>query len=122
MSLRTRRSLAFMASLVILVLACSGTAAPTAAPTGGTPTTAPTAGPTTPPGEPTATPGEPTTAPTDVAPSGDAEEQVFRIYCCATDPRSLQPQAASGSDEISIEPRCACRSSREMNNPSPRPC
>ena len=35
-------------------------------------------------------------------PANGGEGGVFRIYCCATDPRSLHPQAASGSDEISI--------------------
>jgi oligopeptide transport system substrate-binding protein len=100
MSLRTRRSLAFPALLVLLVVACGSgttpTAAPTTAPTA-TPATAPT--PTT--AGPTATPGEATPTP---AQSGDApaDQQVFRIYCCATDVRSLRPQAASGSDEISI--------------------
>ena len=29
--------------------------------------------------------------------------QILRIYCCAEDPRSLEAQASSGSDEISIE-------------------
>jgi oligopeptide transport system substrate-binding protein len=96
MSLRTRRGLAFTASLVLLVMACTGTTPPTAGPSG-QPTNPPSAGPTT--GEPTATPGV-TDAPVTEPPT--TAEQVLRIYCCATDPRSLQPQAASGSDEISI--------------------
>ncbi len=41
----------------------------------------------------------PTLTPDPLAPS---DQQVLRVYCCATDPRSLRPQAASGSDEISI--------------------
>jgi oligopeptide transport system substrate-binding protein len=40
------------------------------------------------------------------SPSGDggalAAEQVLRIWLAAADPRSLQPQAASGSDEIAV--------------------
>ncbi|MEA2677698.1 MAG: oligopeptide transport system substrate-binding protein [Chloroflexota bacterium] len=105
MSLRTRRSLAFPALLVMMVVACSTGTTPTATPGTG-PTTPPTAtgtpgtGPTTPP---TAT-GTPGTEPTATIGGGDAppDQQIFRIYCCATDVRSLQPQAASGSDEISI--------------------
>ena len=42
---------------------------------------------------------EATPTPNPLAPP---DEQVLRVYCCATDPRSLRPQAASGSDEISI--------------------
>ena len=34
---------------------------------------------------------------------GLAADQILRIYCCAEDPRSLEAQASSGSDEISIE-------------------
>jgi oligopeptide transport system substrate-binding protein len=41
----------------------------------------------------------PTPTPDPLAPPVD---QVLRVYCCATDPRSLRPQAASGSDEISV--------------------
>ncbi|HUP83461.1 MAG TPA: peptide ABC transporter substrate-binding protein [Candidatus Limnocylindria bacterium] len=45
----------------------------------------------------------PTAAPVPTpTPPRLADEQVLRLYCCATDPRSLRPQAASGSDELSI--------------------
>ena len=37
------------------------------------------------------------------ATGGLAADQILRIYCCAEDPRSLEAQASSGSDEISIE-------------------
>ncbi|MEO8625996.1 MAG: hypothetical protein ABI452_04785, partial [Candidatus Limnocylindrales bacterium] len=106
MSLRTRRSLAFPALLVLLVVACGGTGTPTTQPTGqatATPGGSSVPTPTTGPGTPSAsgTPGEVTATP---AMSGDApaDKQIFRIYCCSTDVRSLRPQAASGSDEISI--------------------
>jgi oligopeptide transport system substrate-binding protein len=46
------------------------------------------------------TPGTETPG-TETAPPGGTGG-TLRVYCCATDPRSLQPQAASGSDEISI--------------------
>lgn len=105
MSLRTRRSLVFPALLVLLVVACTGGTTPTATPAGPTPgptaTGAKTPAPTGTTSGPTATPGEATQTPVG---SGDAppDQQVFRIYCCSTDVRSLHPQAASGSDEISI--------------------
>jgi len=102
MSLRTRRGLAFTVSLLLLVLACSPATGPTAAPTGaatpvptGAATPAPTGGET-----PAPTAGE-TPAVTD-APSPGTADQVLRQYLSATDPRSLQPQAASGSDEIAV--------------------
>jgi ABC-type transport system substrate-binding protein len=37
------------------------------------------------------------------ATGGLAADQILRIWCCAEDPRSLEAQASSGSDEISIE-------------------
>jgi oligopeptide transport system substrate-binding protein len=80
----------------------------------------PTAPPQTAPPSPTASPTEartvarspaptesptsvPTVAPTETpTPLAPADQQVLRLHCCFTDPRSLRPQAASGSDEISI--------------------
>ena len=41
--------------------------------------------------------------PGETASGGLAQDQVLRIYCCDVDPRSLEAQASSGSDEISIE-------------------
>ncbi|HUP83034.1 MAG TPA: ABC transporter substrate-binding protein [Candidatus Limnocylindria bacterium] len=96
--------MALPALLVLLVVACTGNpGTPTATPGGSTPVT-PTATPGgSTPVTPTATPGgsdQPSAPPSGgVAPP---DQQIFRIYCCATDPRSLRPQAASGSDEISI--------------------
>jgi oligopeptide transport system substrate-binding protein len=85
--------------LVLLVVACNSGTTPTPTPAGPSqpPATTP-AGPTATAPGPSATPGEAT----PTATSGGTADQVFRIYCCATDVRSLQPQAASGSDEISI--------------------
>lgn len=97
MSLRTRRSLAFPALLMMFIVACNSGTTITPGPTG-VPTNPPVATPTGGPG-PTATPVGPTVAPTGDAP---ADQQVFRIYCCSSDWRSLRPQAASGSDEISV--------------------
>ena len=114
MSLRTRRSWGYLASLMVLAVACTSTTPgqPTQAPGTGAPqttapeTTAPeTTGPETTAPETTGpettapeTTGPETTAPETTAPTGGT----LRVYCCATDPRSLRPQAASGSDEISI--------------------
>jgi oligopeptide transport system substrate-binding protein len=85
--------------LVLLAVACTGGTTPTATPAGPTAAPTATAAPTTPGETPGATA---TTGPTEPPSGGLAADQVFRIYCCATDPRSLRPQAASGSDEISI--------------------
>jgi len=95
---------------MLLAVACT-TAGPSTAP--GTPTattpaasTAATPGAETPgaetPGAETPgaeTPGAETPGAETPAPP---EGGTLRVYCCATDPRSLRPQAASGSDEISI--------------------
>src|SRR5688572_10782293 len=80
------------------------TGAPTSPPVAASPSNA--APPVSPTAAPTATTTpEPTPrpppAPTPV-PLAPADQQVLRIYCCATDPRSLRPQMANGSDEISI--------------------
>lgn len=93
---------------MLLAVACTGATPTTAPQQSSNATTPPAATPaaTLPPGE-TATPAPVETTPTETTP-GEAtpppggEGGVFRIYCCATDPRSLHPQAASGSDEISI--------------------
>jgi oligopeptide transport system substrate-binding protein len=113
MSLRTRRSAALLASLMLLAVACQGatpTTAPAqssnpATPAAGTPAAGTPAAGTPAAGTPGAeTPGAETpgaeTPPAETP--GQTTGGVFRIYCCATDPRSLRPQAASGSDEISI--------------------
>jgi oligopeptide transport system substrate-binding protein len=106
---------------MLLAVACSATPQASTAPsqqattppasTSTTPEPQPSAAESTEP-QPSASAGESTepepSASTEPQPSssgggGDlAEDQVWRIYCCATDPRSLRPQAASGSDEISI--------------------
>ena len=112
MSLRTRRSSALLASLMLLAVACTSTPGQaTPAPTSGATTPAATSGGEATPeattgGEATpeaTTGGEATPEPTSggeatPAPTGGT----LRVYCCATDPRSLEPQGASGSDEISI--------------------
>jgi oligopeptide transport system substrate-binding protein len=100
---------------MLLVVACSGatpTAAPASQPAASQPAASQPAASQPAASEPAASepaPSEP--APSEPAPSeptatsdpgGLAEDQVWRIYCCATDPRSLRPQMASGSDEISI--------------------
>ncbi len=105
MSLRTRRSFAWLAPLMILALACTSTPGVTNAPPASAPaSTAATPGPTLPPGQ-TATPAPVATptAETSTPPDGGLDpNQVLRIYLGATDPRSIRPQAASGSDEIAI--------------------
>lgn len=116
MSLRTRRNSALLASLMFLAVACGGTTAPTTAPgtqkasvppvATGTPAGPGATGTPAGPGA-TATPGGGEVSPppsAEVTPgaSPTGTGGVFRIYCCATDPRSLRPQAASGTDEISI--------------------
>src|SRR4051812_12282247 len=105
MSLRTRQSLALPALLVMLVVACTGANPATNTPGAATATPGTSGGPT-PVTTPVTSPGESTTPSTtpgeSTQPSGPAGEQIFRIYCCSTDVRSLRPQAASGSDEISI--------------------
>ena len=108
MSLRTRRLLVFPLSLMMVVVACTGggpTTAPTTAPTDAPPATdAPTLAPgdTEPP--PTDAPtdgptGEPTTAPTGGAPDAD---QTVRLSIGATDPATLDPQAASDTVSITV--------------------
>jgi oligopeptide transport system substrate-binding protein len=108
MSLRTRRSWSLLVPLVILVMACTGATVTPAPPASGPAATATPAAPvvTPPPGQ-TATPPAVVTPPPPVETPGVTPPPgnpggTFRIYCCATDPRSLRPQAASGSDEISI--------------------
>ncbi len=100
MSLRTRQSLALPALLVMLVVACTGGTTPTTQPTGAASATPGTSSAPTP--VVTQAPGATDTPVAATGtPSGPAD-QLFRIYCCSTDVRSLRPQAASGSDEISI--------------------
>jgi oligopeptide transport system substrate-binding protein len=94
-----------MASLMLLAVACSGGTT--------TPTTAPPASQAPQSQAPQSSAPE-SQAPESQAPESQAPESqapesqapstggTLRIYCCATDPRSLRPQAASGSDEISI--------------------
>src|SRR5437868_11726660 len=101
MSQRSRRSLASLASLTFLVMACAGTPSATTTPTNPGGATPPSAtGTPTGPGT-TATPGGPGDTSTP-GQSPTAKGGTLRIYCCATDPRSLRPQAVSGSDENSI--------------------
>jgi oligopeptide transport system substrate-binding protein len=94
--------------LVLLVVACTGANPATTTPTGSTPTATPAGSASGPTATPAGSPGESSSPGTSASPgdttqpSGNPGEQVFRIYCCATDVRSLRPQAASGSDEISI--------------------
>src|SRR4051812_48819552 len=77
---------------VVLCATCGSPPIPTA-PQSGAPSAPPPASPTHQPTEvPTATPD----------PLAPADQQILRVYCCVTDPRSLEPQAASGSDEISV--------------------
>jgi len=73
----TKRLVALFGAAVIVLGACS----PAATPAGSGPAGSGTTG-TTPPA---------------------AGDQVLRIWCCSEDPRSLEAQASSGSDEISIE-------------------
>src|SRR5687768_7479871 len=101
MSLRTRRGLALGFSLMLVVVACTGTTTPTASPAGPTtpagtapaattpPGTAPAA--TTPAGTPTGT--EPAGTPMGTEPAGTptgggnlAADQTLRLYLGATDP------------------------------------
>ncbi|MEO6349453.1 MAG: ABC transporter substrate-binding protein, partial [Candidatus Limnocylindrales bacterium] len=112
-----------MAPLLLLTLACTSTPAATptapaattaaatstaAQPTGAQPTGAQPTGAVPTDAVPTdavPTDAQPTDAvPTDAVPTEPTTGTggTLRIYCCATDPRSLRPQAASGSDEISI--------------------
>ncbi|CAN5711518.1 peptide ABC transporter substrate-binding protein [soil metagenome] len=118
MSLRTRRLLVVPATLMFLVVACTG-GAPTTAPsspvapaTGGAPTdaaptdAAPTDGAPT-DGAPTdaaPTDGAPTdAAPTDAAPSGNlGADQTIRLYLSSEDPPTLDPNAASDTVSITI--------------------
>ena len=86
-------------AMVVVYPLLTGPAQPSAAPQTALPslTSAPIARRTaTPTGR--ATPAA-TETPSRLAPP---DRQVLRVYCCATDPRSLRPQGASGSDEISI--------------------
>ncbi|MEP7360210.1 MAG: ABC transporter substrate-binding protein [Chloroflexota bacterium] len=92
MSNQPARSLTFV---VLVVLACTS---PTITPTPSIPA------PTSPPATTSSPPVTPTQGPSS-PPASDrprADQQNFRIYCCATDPRTLRPQAASGSDELSV--------------------
>jgi oligopeptide transport system substrate-binding protein len=118
MSLRTRRSSVFFASLILMAVACS-TGSPTAAPATQAPATQAPASEApaseapaseapaseAPASEAPASEAPASEAPASEAPSGEMappDQQVLRLYFAATDPRSLQPQAASGSDEISV--------------------
>ena len=99
---------------MLLAVACTSTpgvatpapGTPGAATPGATSAGTPAATPETPGETPAATPETPgeTPAATPETPgeTPGATGGTLRVYCCATDPRSLQPQAASGSDEISI--------------------
>jgi oligopeptide transport system substrate-binding protein len=76
--------------IAFAVMACTAQPVPSPSPTPFVAvTTAPTA---TPAHTPIPTPSPPTLS----------DDQILRLYCCSTDVRSLRPQAASGSDEISI--------------------
>jgi len=117
-----------LASLMLLAVACTSTPGVTNAPPASQPAASQPAASQPAASQPAASgpaasepapsgPAASQPAASEPAPSGPAasepaaspdgglappEQQVWRIYCCATDPRSLQPQAASGSDEISI--------------------
>ena len=101
MSLRTRRSLVFPALLVMLAVACSGPAAPTATPA---PTGAVTPAPT---GAVTPAPtGAVTPAPTEAVTPAPTEppqtEQLLRLYLSSEDPPTLDPNAAQDSVSIAV--------------------
>jgi oligopeptide transport system substrate-binding protein len=91
-----KRLVGILASVAVIVTACGGATTSTA-PSAPAASTAP-AGSTAP-----AASGA-STAPASTAPSGGdlAPNQVYKIYLAATDPRSLNPQGASGSDEIAV--------------------
>jgi oligopeptide transport system substrate-binding protein len=116
MSLRTRRSSVFFASLILMAVACSGgsptTAPATQAPASQAPASEAPAS-QAPASEAPASEAPASEAPASEAPSSEApaspsgdrapdDQQILRLYLGATDPRSLQPQAASGSDEIAV--------------------
>ena len=109
MSLRTRRSLALMTSLMLFVVACTGPVAPTVAPGSPGPSTPapitpvpPTAGPddTEPPAATPTTPGEtdPPAASATPGPSGGS----IRLYLGDLDPPTTDPNAAEDSQSISV--------------------
>jgi oligopeptide transport system substrate-binding protein len=114
MSLRTRRSAALLASLMLLAVACTGATPTSAPPAQSQPAASQPAASQPAASQPAASqpaasePGASEPGASEPAASEPAASQpaaqggVLRIYCCATDPRSLRPQAASGSDEISI--------------------
>jgi oligopeptide transport system substrate-binding protein len=101
---------------MLLAVACTSTpgVATPAPTTGGVATPGATTGGEATPGAtqgtettgPEETPPAETTGPEETPPAETTAPGgtggTLRVYCCATDPRSLQPQAASGSDEISI--------------------
>lgn len=109
MSLRTRRSLALVTSLMMFVVACTGTTTPTQVPSTPGPVTPapvtpvpPTPGPDATP-TPDATPAEPTAtpdAPTATPPAGDGGP--VRLYLGDLDPPTTDPNAAEDSQSISI--------------------
>ena len=115
MSLRTRRLLVLPASLMFLIVACTGgtptaspgatgTAAPSAsvAPTGGEPS--PTAGEPSPTaGEPSPTAGEPSPTAGEPSPTGGQPSDLpLRLYLGDLDPPTLDPNAAEDSQSISV--------------------
>jgi oligopeptide transport system substrate-binding protein len=81
-----------LASALVVVALVLGCASPIITPTP-TPAVTPASSQTP---QPTASP-TPSPSPLELA-----ADQVLRLYCCATDPRSFRPQAASGIDELSI--------------------
>ncbi len=84
-----KRLVGIVATVAVIAAACGGATTSTA------PSTAPAA---------SVAPGASAAAPSAAASQGAnlAPDQTLRLYFGATDPRSLRPQAASGSDEISV--------------------
>jgi oligopeptide transport system substrate-binding protein len=80
-----KRFLATLGAVGLIVVACGGAASP--APSGDA--SAPAS-------------GGASAAPSAGASGALAAEQVLRLYVGATDPRSIEPQAASGTDEVAV--------------------